>query len=236
MDRETEIRQTFADRLRNLREKANLTQSELAKQLGYSRASISYYEHSERVPDIVFLMAVSDFFNVNPSFLIGYSNNQSLSNDDIGFRFGLSDKAIAVLDNIGLPEYGEFTSAFIEHSLFPKLFDCMRCYSIEGSFNDEISLNRYLDKHEFLHFQISNIIVTVLNDLRNECVPYGKVITALDNVDMKKNLEFLNAQQEKQRTASLRLIEELDARQKQYREEANKRMLDHWSEYESEEP
>lgn len=112
----------------------------------------------------------------------------------------------------------------------------MRCYSIEGSFNDEISLNRYLDKHEFLHFQISNIIVGVLNDLRSECVPYGKEITALDNVDMKKKLEFLNAQQEKQRVASLRLIEELDARQKQHREEANKRMLDHWNEYESEEP
>lgn len=135
-----------------------------------------------------------------------------------------------------LPEYREFISAFIEHSLFPKLFDCMRCYSIEGSFNDEISLNRYLDKHEFLHFQISNIIVGVLNDLRSECVPYGKEITALDNVDMKKKLEFLNAQQEKQRVASLRLIEELDARQKQHREEANKRMLDHWNEYESEEP
>lgn len=236
MDREKEIRQTFADRLRNLREKAGLTQTELGTLLGYSRASISYYEKAQRVPDIVFLMAVSDFFNVNPSFLIGYSQNQSLSNDDIGFRFGLSDKAIAVLDSIGLPEYGEFISAFVEHNSFPKLFDCMRCYSIEGAFSDEISLNRYLDKHEFLHFQISNIIVGILNDLRRECVPCGKEITTLDNVDMKKKIEFLSAQREQSRAASLRLIEELDARQKQHRKEINERMLKHWNESESEEP
>ena len=71
MDNNMDIRQTFAQRLRGLREAAGLTQKELAERLKYSRGSISYYENCDRVPDIEFLMTASEFFCVTPHFLLG---------------------------------------------------------------------------------------------------------------------------------------------------------------------
>ena len=47
-----EVNERFAERLRDLREAAGLTQKQLADELGVSRGSISYYENCERVPDI----------------------------------------------------------------------------------------------------------------------------------------------------------------------------------------
>lgn len=184
-----DIRQTFAQRLRGLREAAGLTQKELADLLHYSRGSISYYENCDRVPDIVFLMAVSEFFSVGPHFLLGYSDNQSMSNEDLGLRFGLSDKAIGVLDSMELFQYQEFISSFIEHSSFPKLFKCMETYS-DGFSRGEISLHTALDEHEFRHFQISRIIMTILNDLQKDFISCGRTVTVLDNVDEQKRLQF----------------------------------------------
>lgn len=189
MDDSMDIRQTFAQRLRGLREAAGLTQKELADLLNYSRGSISYYENCDRVPDIVFLMAVSEFFSVGPHFLLGFSDNQSMSNEDLGFRFGLSDKAIGVLDSMDLFQYQEFISAFIEHSSFPKLFKCMETYS-NGFSIGEISLHTALDEHEFRHFQISRIIMAILNDLQKDFVSCGRTVTVLDNVDEEKRVRF----------------------------------------------
>ena len=189
MDDSMDIRQTFAQRLRGLREAAGLTQKELADLLNYSRGSISYYENCDRVPDIVFLMAVSEFFSVGPHFLLGFSDNQSMSNEDLGTRFGLSDKAIEVLDSMELFQYQEFISAFIEHASFPKLFKCMELYS-DGFSRDEISLHTALDEHEFRHFQISRIIMTILNDLQKDFIMCGRTVTALDNVDEEKRIQF----------------------------------------------
>lgn len=69
------IREIFADRLKTLREDANLTQSELAEQIESSRASVSYYENMKRTPDITFLADASRFFNVDPNYMIGYESN-----------------------------------------------------------------------------------------------------------------------------------------------------------------
>ena len=189
MDDEMEIRQTFAQRLRGLREAAGLTQKELADLLNYSRGSISYYENCDRVPDIVFLMAVSEFFDVGPHFLLGFSDNQSMSNEDLGIRFGLSDKAIEVLDGMDLIDCKEFISAFIEHSSFPKLLKCMELYS-KGFSTDEVSLDTAIDEHEFRHFQISRIFMAILNDLQKDFIMCGRTVTSLDNVDEEKRTRF----------------------------------------------
>lgn len=41
---------TFGDNLKRLRQENNLTQEQLAKKLGISKSSISFYEHSKKTP------------------------------------------------------------------------------------------------------------------------------------------------------------------------------------------
>lgn len=61
----------FPKRLKALREHVGLTQEQLAKKLGVSRGSISYYENGDRIPDIEFLHTASEYFDVSYDFLLG---------------------------------------------------------------------------------------------------------------------------------------------------------------------
>ncbi len=208
MDNSQTVRQTFAERLKGLREAAGLTQQDLAEQLQYSRGSISYYENCERVPDIVFLMTVSNFFNVGPHFLLGFSNNQTISNEDIGARFGLTDTAIEILEGMPISHYGAFISAFIEHPYFPKLLHCMETYTKELVL-DENDIHHFHDRFEFRHFQLSRIFVDILRDLNDEYIPCGRTLTAPDNINPEELRRFYAAKQEYKRSETIRIIKEL---------------------------
>lgn len=205
------IRQTFAQRLRGLREAAGLTQKELADQLHYSRGSISYYENCDRVPDIVFLMTASEFFSVSPHFLLGFSDNHTISNEDLGLRFGLSDKAIEILDHMELFDYQDFISAIVEHELFPKLFEYMVLYNSPAPLEKETANYSYWDECEFRHFQLTRIIMIILNDLRNNNVFCGKSSTALNGVDQQKRIHFYMDMLEQNRTDVSRIMAEYEA-------------------------
>ena len=61
----------FSSWLKKLRESAGLSQTELAKEIGISRGSISFYENGERVPDIEILRKLCDFFRISADLLIG---------------------------------------------------------------------------------------------------------------------------------------------------------------------
>lgn len=68
---------TYGERISELREKRQLTQEELAKQLSISRASLSHYEKNRRVPDYEVLLKIADFFNVTVDYLIGRTDDPS---------------------------------------------------------------------------------------------------------------------------------------------------------------
>ena len=58
-------------RLRLLREKVNLTQSELAKEFKISPSTIAMYERGERKPDPDMLIKFADFFSISIDYLLG---------------------------------------------------------------------------------------------------------------------------------------------------------------------
>lgn len=235
MDNDMIIRQTFAQRLRGLREAAGLTQKELADLLHYSRGSISYYENCDRVPDIVFLMTVSEFFSVGPHFLLGFSDNQSISNEDIGLRFGLTDKAIEILDHMELFQYQDFISAIVEHKLFPRLFECMTVYDNAAPLEKQTVKHAYWDEYEFRHFQLTRIIMTMLDDLRNSHVICGRTSTALDNVDPEKRTQFYKDMLAQNIADSDRLMEQLEAERKAEIERHNRVMEEKFKAWEEQE-
>lgn len=61
----------FKDRMKLLREEANLTQDELAQKLEITKAAISNYETGRRKPDYELLEKIGDFFNVDLLYLFG---------------------------------------------------------------------------------------------------------------------------------------------------------------------
>lgn len=93
------------DRIALLREKHGLTQEDLARKLGLSRASLSHYETSRREPDHETINKIASFFRVSTDFLLGRTENAErqldpevrdfvdsleLSDDDILEKFALT--------------------------------------------------------------------------------------------------------------------------------------------------
>lgn len=87
----------FPERLRQLREKAGLLQSEFAERLGVARSSISLYETGDRVPDIRFLDKVIEEFECSYDYLMGRAEATQNENVDISKETGLSDEALEVV-------------------------------------------------------------------------------------------------------------------------------------------
>lgn len=61
----------FGDRIAHLRTKKKLTQAELAKRIGITRASLSHYEKNRREPDYETLKRIADFFDVSTDYILG---------------------------------------------------------------------------------------------------------------------------------------------------------------------
>lgn len=162
------IKQSFARRLRGLREAAGLTQGELADKLGVSRGSISYYETGERVPDIVFLGRASNYFGVGISFLLGQSENQNPSNEELGLFINFSDKAIAKLLDL---DCGGYLSDFIENEKFESLFELANYFFWDNIYDPGQYVKR--EGHfEYYAFQVSRVFLSILSDLKQEILEF----------------------------------------------------------------
>ena len=92
----------FSRKLKSLRERAGLNQSQLADKLDVSRGSISFYENKDRIPDVVFLYKVSEYFGVSTDWLLGLHESPSMSVEDqaITERLGLSALSIDILEQV----------------------------------------------------------------------------------------------------------------------------------------
>lgn len=68
---------SFQTILRQLRQRENLTQGELAQKLQMSVSSISMYEKGNRKPSLEVLESFADFFNVDMDYLLGKSSRST---------------------------------------------------------------------------------------------------------------------------------------------------------------
>lgn len=67
----------FSERLKLLRKEHELSQAELARQIGTSKSSINMYERGEREPGIETLEAIADYFNVDMDYLLGKTDHRN---------------------------------------------------------------------------------------------------------------------------------------------------------------
>lgn len=66
----------FSDKLKELREKKGIKQTDLAKALFMRQSSISDYENNRSTPNPETIKKIADFFNVSSDYLLGIEPKQ----------------------------------------------------------------------------------------------------------------------------------------------------------------
>lgn len=84
----------IADKIKVLREQQNLTQADLAKQLGITRSSVNAWEMGISVPSTQYLMELAAIFQVSTDYLLGVNHTATIS------VAGLTDADIELLHRI----------------------------------------------------------------------------------------------------------------------------------------
>lgn len=84
------------NRIKELRLKAGLTQEQLAKKIGLSKQSVSFYELGKRNPKIEKWQKLADFFGVSAPYLQGYAEI-NIPND---LKFDSKQDAIDCIEKV----------------------------------------------------------------------------------------------------------------------------------------
>ena len=104
----------FNDRLKELRNKAGLKQSELGEKVGVSASTIGMYEQGRRSPDREMLIKLSNVFNVTLDYLVDNNNIKTDDTDlfnlkgDVRFLKKVKDK-----DMVKIPVLGAIRAGLI---------------------------------------------------------------------------------------------------------------------------
>ncbi len=69
------MRSDFGDRIRGLREDADLNQTQLGKELNMTQRKISYIECGKYEPSVDDIIAFCNYFKISANYLLGISNN-----------------------------------------------------------------------------------------------------------------------------------------------------------------
>lgn len=72
----------LSDRLKSLRTRRKITQSDFAKVIGVARTTYAMYEQGQREPDYATLQKIADYYEVSLDFLVGRENEKSTSNNE----------------------------------------------------------------------------------------------------------------------------------------------------------
>ena len=103
----------FAERLKELRKDKNMTQVQLAEELGVSKGTIAMWEIGKREPNFETLNRLSDIFDKRIDYILGYTNDTSsprLTEEDIDQlgRWEVEDQfREIIMAYLSLDEYGK---------------------------------------------------------------------------------------------------------------------------------
>ena len=84
----------ISDKIKILREQQNLTQTQLAKQLGITRSSVNAWEMGISVPSTQYIVDLANIFKVSTDYLLGVTTTASISVE------GLTDSDIELVHKL----------------------------------------------------------------------------------------------------------------------------------------
>ena len=73
-----------ADRIKALREQSELTQTDLAKQLGITRSSVNAWELGISVPSTQYIVELAHLFKVSTDYLLCVDRSATISIEGLG--------------------------------------------------------------------------------------------------------------------------------------------------------
>lgn len=85
---------TVAQKIKDLRGQTKMTQAELGKKLGLTRAAVNAWEMGVSVPSTQYIVELAKLFRVSTDYLLGMSDNSTISIE------GLSEKQVTAVYNI----------------------------------------------------------------------------------------------------------------------------------------
>ena len=85
---------TIAQKIKDLREQAKMTQADLGKKLGLTRAAVNAWEMGISVPSTTYIIELSKMFGVSTDYLLGMSDNSTISIE------GLTEKQVTAVYNV----------------------------------------------------------------------------------------------------------------------------------------
>lgn len=84
----------ICDKIKSLREKSGLTQSDVSKKLGITRSGVNAWEMGLSIPSTQYIVALATLFNVSTDYLLGLNTTSTVSVE------GLSNREIASIVEI----------------------------------------------------------------------------------------------------------------------------------------
>ena len=82
---------TLSERIKMLREKSEMTQSELAKVMGLTRSSVNAWEMGLSVPSTQYIVELAKTFRISTDYILGMNETATISIS------GLSEKQVGAL-------------------------------------------------------------------------------------------------------------------------------------------
>lgn len=76
----------FCERLKELRNRCNLSQNELAKKMGVQRATVNAWEMGISFPNAQSLVLLAKYFKVSVDYLLGYSDDDMIDVSELNNR------------------------------------------------------------------------------------------------------------------------------------------------------
>lgn len=138
---------TLADRLLEIRKKRNLTQTQLAGELGITRVSLGNYESGKRRPDGDIIVEMCKRLNVSADYLLGITDTEKQEYAEIASTTGLNETSIAYLNSTN-SKFREFINLLFREQ--PVDYDFT--YPLEENdpyFDVEDAYKKHLEAEEF---------------------------------------------------------------------------------------
>ena len=73
----------IGERIKDMREKLNMTQTALARRLGLSRSAVNAWEMGVSIPSVPYLLQLSELFRVSVDYLLGRSQREMVDISDL---------------------------------------------------------------------------------------------------------------------------------------------------------